>query len=117
MYVYETILADINNVLAEINTSKETEYEQDSLALPISFEYLVDLFTGDTTVDAKTVEYVVAKIFVHYMEDYNYESGSFIPAIPVIYIMVRIRQYREMLAKHMALASEEAEWRYTATMN
>ncbi|MCB9816939.1 hypothetical protein H6795_00180 [Candidatus Nomurabacteria bacterium] len=51
------------------------------------------------------------------MEDYNYESGSFIPAIPVIYIMVRIRQYREMLAKHMALASEEAEWRYTATMN
>ncbi len=116
-YVLITILSHCEELLDEIESITNKTNELDNLLLPITYEYLLDLFEGDDFSSRDAVRIIVSNVFAHYKKDYHYADDVVVPAIPIAYIMMRFMQYNSVAKKQMTAESALAERRYTATMN
>lgn len=117
LYIHETILNYFDSVLEDIKAIAEEYNELEQLVVPVSYDYLIGIFTGDDFVDTELLHKIISQIFANYMDEYGYEDANIVPSLPLAYLLVRLRQYNTLLEKQMIVESAEAERRYTASMN
>lgn len=117
IYIHDTILAHFDEELQDAKELADEYNELEQLVVPVSYDYLKRLFYGGDNVDEELLEYVLARIFRNYMEEYGYNGGTIVPTLPLAYLLVRLGQYNALFEKQMSMAAKNAERCYIASMN